>query len=298
MTPLTASMIVRQVSRNASGITRIAARASVASQSVANGVSGEFLQRRMASSMSAGEALAKLAAETPHKDVLHYDHKNVKFSLKQVNYHAESLAAGLVGGGLQPGDVVLSWLPLHFSEQHVLQFACSKAGFVLYNLDPSQAINDPEGAKEALKKALEVTEANVLITQEAGNDVNYIKLVEGVIPETRIFDFGDGMPFFSPRFPHLRFPIHTGFDIVDKYGFMSLKHMLVPTEDFSNTLATFQITGSTPLAGELVIGKDGIPTKKGKVLSNEEVVKGNVWPQLTSVLQKQYSKIEGVGVVF
>ena len=122
MTPLTASMIVRQVSRNASGITRIAARASVASQSVANGVYGEFLQRRMASSMSAGEALAKLAAETPHKDVLHYDHKNVKFSLKQVNYHAESLAAGLVGGGLQPGDVVLSWLPLHFSEQVCLFF--------------------------------------------------------------------------------------------------------------------------------------------------------------------------------
>eukprot|EP00560_Eucampia_antarctica_P000825 CAMPEP_0197832680 /NCGR_PEP_ID=MMETSP1437-20131217/15570_1 /TAXON_ID=49252 ORGANISM="Eucampia antarctica, Strain CCMP1452" /NCGR_SAMPLE_ID=MMETSP1437 /ASSEMBLY_ACC=CAM_ASM_001096 /LENGTH=297 /DNA_ID=CAMNT_0043436169 /DNA_START=32 /DNA_END=925 /DNA_ORIENTATION=+ len=297
MTPK-ASMIVRQIVRNTSRITGVSTRAAVASHNGSSILGSSSSQRRMASSMSAGDALKKLAAETPHKDVLHYDHKNVKWSLKQVNYFAEALAAGLVDAGLQPGDKVLSWLPLHFSEQHVLQFACSKAGFILYTLDPSQAKTDPEGAKEALKKAMEVTEANVLVTQEAGNDVNYIKLVEGVIPETRIFDFGDGMPFFSPRFPHLRFPIHTGFDITDKYGFMPLKHMLVPTGDLSNALSEFQIDGSTPLAGDLVIGSDGIPTKTGKVLSNEEVVKGNVWPELTSVLQKQYNKIGGVGVTF
>jgi len=297
MTP-NASMIARQISRNASRITGVTARAVIASQNGASNFTCSTVQNRMASSMSAGDALKRLASEFPHKDVLHYDHKNVKWSLKQVDYFAEALAAGLVDTGLQPGDKVLSWLPLHFSEQHVLQFACSKAGFVLYTLDPAQAETDPEGAKKALKKALEITEANVLVTQEAGNDVNYIKLVEGVIPETRIFDFGEGMPFFTPRFPHLRFPIHTGFDITDKYGFMPLKHMLVPTGELAGALSEFKVDGSTPLAGDLVIGSDGIPTKKGKVLSNEEVVKGNIWPELTSVLQKQYKKIEGVGVVF
>lgn len=291
-------MIARQISRNASRISGVATKAVIANQNGAFKNKCSPCQRRMVSSVSAGDALKRLASEFPHKDVLHYDHKNVKWSLKQVDYFAEALAAGLVDTGLQPGDKVLSWLPLHFAEQHVLQFACSKAGFVLYTLDPVQAKTDPDGAKEALKKALEITEANVLVTQEAGNDVNYIKLVEGVIPETRIFDFGEGMPFFSPRFPHLRFPIHTGFDITDKYGFMALKHMLVPSGELSNTLSNFKIDGSTPLAGDLVIGNDGIPTKAGKVLSNEEVVKGNVWPELTSVLQKQYKKIEGVGVVF
>jgi hypothetical protein len=44
-----------------------------------------------------------------------------------------------------------------------------------------------------------------VITQEAGNDVNYIDLTTGVIPEIRIFDFADGMPFITPRYPHVRY---------------------------------------------------------------------------------------------
>ena len=89
-------------------------------------------------------------------------------------------------------------------QQHILQFACSKAGFVLYNLDPNPSLakSNPEAAKAALSKALELTEANVLITQEAGDDVNYVDLTTGVIPEIRIFDFGEGMPFITPRYPH------------------------------------------------------------------------------------------------
>ena len=80
----------------------------------------------------------------------------------------------------------------------VLQFACSKSGLVLYNLDPTVAITDPEAAKEALSQALTLTKANVLITQEAGSDVNYVRLCEAVIPELRIFDFAEGTPFVTP----------------------------------------------------------------------------------------------------
>lgn len=178
-----------------------------------------------------------------------------------------------------------------------MQFACSKAGLILYNLDPAKAITDPEAAKSSLKKALEVTEANVLVTQEAGNDVNYVRLCEEVIPELRIFNFTDGMPFITPRFPHLRFPIHTGFDQVDKWGMLPFKHMLVPSGELSNLVAGSQMSGSTPLMGELVTGSDGLPSK-GKVLTNDQVVKSNAWPIFSSVLKKEYKEIEGVGVVF
>jgi len=183
--------------------------------------------------------------------------------------------------------------------QHILQFACSKAGLVLYNLDPAQAITDPEGAKKSLARALEVTEANVLVTQEAGNDTNYVKLVESVVPETRMFNFGDGMPFFTPRFPHLRFPIHTGFDIKDKAGMEPLKHMLCPADTLQDQLTAIgaKIDGKTPLMGQLTTGSDGLP-QKGTVLSNEDVYKSGEWPTFTSILKKDYVEIEGVGVVF
>jgi len=187
--------------------------------------------------------------------------------------------------------------------KHILQFACSKAGFVLYNLDPNPELakSNPAAAKAALAKALELTEANVLFTQEAGSDVNYVDLTTGVVPEIRIFDFGDGMPFFTPRYPHLRFPVHTGYTIVDKEGMYAFKHFLVPSGDLDTRLRATggkALDGKTPLLGELVLDKDGIPVKKGKVMTNEEVFKANTWTEFSSILNREYKEIPGVGVVF
>jgi len=247
---------------------------------------------------TAGAQLQELAAQSPHVDVIRYEHKNLKLTLQGVDGHADSLAIGFLDCGLAPGDVVLSWLPDHFAEQHILQFACSKAGLTLYTLDPSLATTNTDAAKEALTKALEITEANVLITQEAGSDTNYIRLVEAVIPETRIFNFDDGMPFISPRFPHLRLPIHTGFDYSEKPGMIPLSDMLAPTKDLNGALKGKIVDGKSGLLGQLEIGQDGVPTKKGKVLSDDEVVKSGSWPEFSSILKKEYREVEGVGVVF
>ena len=66
---------------------------------------------------SIGQALAKLAHDRPEMDVIRYHHKNVKWSLKHVEFFSDCLATGFLDQGLTPGDVVLSWLPSHFSEQ-------------------------------------------------------------------------------------------------------------------------------------------------------------------------------------
>lgn len=181
----------------------------------------------------------------------------------------------------------------------VLQFACSKSGLILYNLDPALATKDTEAAKEALSQALTLTKANVLITQEAGSDVNYVRLVEAVIPEIRFFDFAEGKPFVTPRFPHLRFPIHTGFDQDDKWGMLLLKHFVVPSDNLDDLLPDgFTVSGSTPLLGELKLDAKGIPTGTGKVKTNEEVLKSGVWDTYTKVLKREYHEVEGVGVIW
>eukprot|EP00545_Synedropsis_sp_CCMP1620_P003056 CAMPEP_0119013116 /NCGR_PEP_ID=MMETSP1176-20130426/7955_1 /TAXON_ID=265551 /ORGANISM="Synedropsis recta cf, Strain CCMP1620" /LENGTH=281 /DNA_ID=CAMNT_0006966171 /DNA_START=14 /DNA_END=859 /DNA_ORIENTATION=+ len=260
-------------------------------------VSRVVLANRGMASMSGGQAVAQLAEQFPHMDAVRYQHKNQKFAYKDVDHYAESLACGFVEQGFQPGDIVLSWLPEHFSEQTMLQFACSKAGFLLYNLDPAQATSDPEGAKAALKKALEITNANILITQEAGSDVNYVRLCKEIIPEIRVFDFGEGMPFLSPRFPHLRYPVHTGFDHEDKDGMVPYRHMISPSGELGYLLEGKTISGATPLRGELKMGADGLPSI-GKVMNNDEVDKSGVWPIYSAILKKEYQDIEGVGNVW
>lgn len=107
--------------------TRAASTASVGLRSLAplssssnlpsNGTSTHVMSRRAMATISAGDALARLASDHPHQEIIRYEHKNVKWTLKHVNYYSDALACGLVDAGLQPGDVVLSWLPLHFAEQ-------------------------------------------------------------------------------------------------------------------------------------------------------------------------------------
>jgi non-ribosomal peptide synthetase component E (peptide arylation enzyme) len=68
-------------------------------------------------SSAGGQKLASMTAENPHVDVVKYEHKNRTWTLNHVDYFSKALAIGLTENGLQPGDVVLSWLPNHFSEQ-------------------------------------------------------------------------------------------------------------------------------------------------------------------------------------
>ena len=180
----------------------------------------------------------------------------------------------------------------------VLQFACSKSGLVLYNLDPELATTDPEAAKEALSAALTVTKANILISQEAGSDVNYVRLCESVIPEIRFFDFAEGKPFVTPRFPHLRFPVHTGFDQDDKWGMLLFKHFLVPSGNLDDLLEGFTVDGSTPLLGELKLDGKGIPTGTGKIKTNDQVAKDGSLASFTKILNKEFHTVEGTGVVW
>lgn len=245
-----------------------------------------------------GSLLTKLAKENPYKDVVRYEFKNRKWNLQHVDFYSEALAVGLTENGLQPGDVVLSWLPAHFSESMVLQFACSKSGLILYNLDPDLATKNTEVAKEALAQALTLTKANVLISQEAGDDVNYVRLCEAIIPEVRFFDFAEGKPFITPRFPHLRLPIHTGFDQDDKWGMLTLKQFVVPADNLSTHLQGFTVDGSTPFLGELIVGPDGVPTGTGNILTNDEVAQSGCLETYSKILSREFHIVEGEGVVW
>lgn len=78
--------------------------------------SSETAFRGMAT-MAAGDALNVLAMEHPTMDAIRYDWKNLKWTFEHVDYFADALATGIIETGIAPGDVVLSWLPEHFSEQ-------------------------------------------------------------------------------------------------------------------------------------------------------------------------------------
>lgn len=102
------------VSSSSRSLTNLSSRTS--SSSVGYRGYASTVTAAAAASSTAGQTLAKLAAENPYVEVVRYEHKNVKWTLKHVEHYSDALATGLLEDGLRPGDVMLSWLPDHFAE--------------------------------------------------------------------------------------------------------------------------------------------------------------------------------------
>ena len=191
----------------------------------------------------------------------------------------------------------------------VLQFACSKAGLVLYQLDASTAKSNPVGYNTALKEGLILSKANIFVTPETHEDQNYIELAQNVIPELTIFDTDEGQPFISPRYPHLRMCIHTGFDYDDRKAFYRIHHLLLPAGTVQEWLLKAEleptttkpmtpIAPSTPLMGQFELNEMGVPVSVGPSLTNEQVIEQKAWDTYCKILDKEFHDIKGVGVVF
>ena len=113
-------LALRSASKAAQSVPTLGLRAAGATASLSNNVvhnQSSIHQIRGMATIKAGEALTRLATDHPHMEIVRYEHKNVKWTLKHVNYYSDALACGFLDAGLQPGDVVLSWLPGHFAEQ-------------------------------------------------------------------------------------------------------------------------------------------------------------------------------------
>jgi hypothetical protein len=121
-------------------VTTLGLRAASATTPSSNNVIGRSPaanahQSRGMATISAGDALARLATDHPHMEIVRYEHKNVKWTLKHVNYYSDALACGFLDYGLQPGDVVLSWLPEHFAEQVSFNYIYSYWGGCIFALE-------------------------------------------------------------------------------------------------------------------------------------------------------------------
>ena len=77
-------------------------------------------------SLSGGQLLSKHAEETPFKNAIRFDHKNHKFDFREMEKWSTYLACGLTEQRFQVGDVILSWLPQHFSEQVSYPLYCTR----------------------------------------------------------------------------------------------------------------------------------------------------------------------------
>ena len=127
-----------------------------------------------------GEALDEAVAAWGGREALVVRHQGVRWTYAELKERAETLAAGLLALGLQPGDRVGIWAP-NCSEWTVTQFATAKAGLILVNINPAYRVSE-------LEFALNKVGCKALVTAASFKTSDYLGMLaslEGRLPRLK-----------------------------------------------------------------------------------------------------------------
>ena len=125
--------------------------------------------------LTIGAQLDRTAAQFPDNEALVVRHQDVRWSYGTFTEKVDEFAAGLLALGLEPGDRIGIWSPNN-SEWAVTQFAASKAGLILVNINPAYRLAE-------LEYALNKVECRALVTAEAFKSSRYIEMLRRLAPE-------------------------------------------------------------------------------------------------------------------
>ncbi len=96
-------------------------------------------------------------------------HQDVRWTWRTLQRHVDSVAAGLLERGLQPGDRVGIWAP-NCAEWAIVQFATAKAGLVLVTINPAYRAAE-------LEYALNKVGCAALITAPSHKGSDYLAIL-------------------------------------------------------------------------------------------------------------------------
>lgn len=126
-------------------------------------------------------------------------HQQVYWTYRQLRVRVTSLAIGLLGLGLRPGDRIGIWAP-HCAEWVLTQFAAAKAGLVLVNIDPTSGRGE-------LERVLNEVRCKALIVAPGFKANNYFEALRALAPESVFCTPGE---LKAARLPELKFLIRLG----------------------------------------------------------------------------------------
>ena len=125
--------------------------------------------------LTVGELLTQTETKFPDTDALVVPYQDIRWSYQELERQAETVAAGLIGLGLKPGERIGVWAP-NMAEWVVLQFATAKAGLILVNINPAYRLSE-------LEFALNQVEVAALVLVPAFKTSDYMAMLAELMPE-------------------------------------------------------------------------------------------------------------------
>jgi fatty-acyl-CoA synthase len=141
----------------------------------------------------------RIAARFPDRDALIVRHQNIHWTYRDLQQEVDSVAAGLLALGLEPGQRVGIWSPNN-AEWVLAQFATAKAGLILVNINPAYRLAE-------LEYALNKSGCTALITASRFKTSGYLGMLRELAPELAHAAPGQ---LHAAKLPELRFVIAIG----------------------------------------------------------------------------------------
>jgi fatty-acyl-CoA synthase len=145
------------------------------------------------------EMFNEIVAQYPDQEALVVRHQRLRYTYRQLQGEVDRCARGLMALGLQKGERIGIWSP-NRAEWTIAQFATSKIGAILVNINPSYRMHE-------LEYALQQSGCAMLVMAPEFRTSNYTDMLYTLVPELR-----DGPPhqLRVAKFPDLRAVIRLG----------------------------------------------------------------------------------------
>lgn len=210
--------------------------------------------------MTIGDAFDQTVARFPDREALVSRHQGLRYTWAQLRDEVDRAARGLLAIGITKGDRVGIWSP-NRAEWTITQFATSKIGAILVNINPAYRLHE-------LEYALNQSGCLALVFAPNFRATDYTAMMQTLCPELAHSAPGK---LDSHKFPHLRHVIRMGEDRVP--GMWVWGEVLERTKEVSaETLAARQAEQEfdDPINIQYTSGTTGNP--KGATLSHHNIL--------------------------
>ena len=212
------------------------------------------------SELTIGAYFRARVAEEPDHEFVVYPDRALRWTYKEFDERTDALAKGLLTIGMEPGDKLGVWAR-NIPDWLTFMYATAKAGIVMVTMNPVYKSHE-------LDYVLKQSDMKALCIIDAYRDVDYLKVVRELVPESLQYERGH---LDAPEYPFLKNLIYMG---PEKHrGFYSVPELLLLGDFADDALlreAEAKFTNNDVVMMQYTSGTTGFP--KGVMLTHRNIL--------------------------